>query len=111
MWGLRRWTGIAGLRRLAWLAVASERRYPGDPHWYLYMLAVDPARQGGGVGTALLEAGLARADSDALPAYLEATTERNCVLYARFGFEAGRPLRYPLGSPPLFPMLRPPSSH
>ena len=107
LWGLRRWTGLGRLPRLGWLVVASERRYPRIPHWYLYMLAVEPGRQGAGVGSALLAAGLARVDADALPAYLEATSERNRALYARAGFERAGRLRYPLGGPPLFPMLRP----
>ena len=89
--------------------VASERRYPRTPHWYLYLVAVDPEQQGRGVGSALLAAGLARADAEALPAYLEATSERNSALYARVGFEAAGVLRYPLGGPPLYPMLRPPT--
>jgi GNAT superfamily N-acetyltransferase len=108
VWGLRRWTGLRRLPRLGWLVVASERRYPRTPHWYLYLVAVDPEQQGRGVGSALLAAGLARADAEAMPAYLEATSERNSALYARVGFERAGVLRYPLGGPPLYPMLRPP---
>lgn len=83
------------------------RFHPGEPHWYLPMIGVDPARQGRGIGDRLLAHGLARCDADGLPAYLESSNPRNLSLYRRHGFE-------PLGaiqhgsSPTLVPMLRKP---
>jgi ribosomal protein S18 acetylase RimI-like enzyme len=61
--------------------------HPEEPHWYLPWIGVRPEAQGKGVGSALLARGLARADADGLPAYLEATSRRNAALYARYGFE------------------------
>ena len=58
-----------------------------EPHWYLPLIAADPARQGQGLGTALMEAAIARIDADGLPAYLESSNPRNISLYERFGFE------------------------
>jgi MFS family permease len=51
------------------------------PHWYLWLLGVDPDRQGQGVGSALLAPILARADAEGLPCALETLTERNVWFY------------------------------
>lgn len=79
--------------------------HPHEPLWYLPMIGVDPARQGVGLGSALLAHALAGVDREAKPAYLEATTERNCDLYARQGFEVIGTIRA-ADSPPMFAMLR-----
>ena len=56
-------------------------------HWYLMILGVDPPRQGQGVGGALIQPILARADADGLPCYLETTKTRNVPFYQKHGFE------------------------
>jgi ribosomal protein S18 acetylase RimI-like enzyme len=61
--------------------------HPSDPHWYLPWLGVDPSRQRGGLGSRLLERGLARVDADHLPAYLETPNPRTIPFYERHGFE------------------------
>lgn len=87
--------GAVGLRR-GWAIVreyqAFDRAFPASGRFhYLGLLAVDPAFQGGGVGTALLRAGLDRADAEGADAYLETGTEANVAFYERHGFEvAGR---------------------
>lgn len=81
--------------------------HPAEPHWYLAMIGVDPARQGQGHGNALMACALAQCDRDQAPAYLESSNPRNIPFYQRHGFE-------PLGaiqvgsSPNLVPMLRRP---
>jgi ribosomal protein S18 acetylase RimI-like enzyme len=55
------------------------------PHWYLFMLVVDPPRQGQGLGSALLEAGLARARADGVPACLLTVEARTLAFYTRHG--------------------------
>jgi len=79
--------------------------HPDGPHWYLPLIGVDPARQGGGRGAALLAYALRQCDRDHLPAYLESTNPRNRSLYERHGFEALGTIQVG-GSPPLIPMLR-----
>lgn len=78
-----------GLRRMP-AAVRADRRltrdHPSMPHWYLEDIAVSEDARGLGVGSALLEHGLARVDSARLPAYLESTTPASRRLYARHGF-------------------------
>ncbi len=64
-----------------------EEFHLAEPHWYLPLIAADPARQGQGLGTALMEAAIARIDADGRPAYLESSNPRNIPLYERFGFE------------------------
>ena len=77
-----------------------------EPHWYLPLIAADPARQGQGLGTALMEAAIARIDADGRPAYLESSSPRNVPFYQRFGFEIVGEIKTET-SPVLTPMVRP----
>ena len=61
--------------------------HPREPHWYLPLLGVDPARQGLGLGTRLLEHANDMFDRDGIVAYLESSNPRNIGLYQRHGFE------------------------
>jgi ribosomal protein S18 acetylase RimI-like enzyme len=81
--------------------------HPSEPHWYLPMIGVDPARQCRGYGSALLAAALLTCDREGLPAYLESTNPRNISLYRRHGFEALGTIQVG-SSPPVTPMLRRP---
>ena len=83
-----------------------EQYHPKEPHWYLAMIGVDPARRGQGLGSALLKATLAQIDEQGLPAYLESSNPANLPLYERHGFELKGEIR-PGDGPPIFPMLRP----
>jgi GNAT superfamily N-acetyltransferase len=85
-----------------------ERRHLREPHVYVPYIGVAPDAQGAGLGTRLLGRTLERADAEGLPTYLEATSEQNAALYARLGFEHLGAFTV-LGSPPLWPMRRPPS--
>lgn len=86
-----------------------EAHHPAQPHWCLPFVGVDPRYQGRGIGAELLRAGTARADSDGLGCYLEASSPRNRALYERHGFvvvgevQAG-------DSAPLWPMWRAPGA-
>jgi ribosomal protein S18 acetylase RimI-like enzyme len=82
-----------------------DKYHPHEPIWYLAMIGVDPARQGMGLGSALLAHALAAVDREAKPAYLEATTESSRDLYARHGFEVIGTIQA-ADSPPMFPMVR-----
>ncbi|SEK38594.1 Acetyltransferase (GNAT) family protein [Roseovarius azorensis] len=85
-----------------------DRFHPQDPCWHLAFIAVDPVRQGKGLGSALLEASLKQCASDERPAYLESTNPENLSLYRRFGFEQIGLIETDK-APPLFPMLRAPA--
>jgi len=63
---------------------------PGD-HWYLQSLGVEPAHQGKGYGSLLMEYMLEKINNTSpLPIYLETSTEKNVRFYKRFGFEVMR---------------------
>ncbi|MEM7021649.1 MAG: GNAT family N-acetyltransferase [Pseudomonadota bacterium] len=81
--------------------------HPHTPHWYLPVIGVHPDHYSRGIGTELLLQGLERADTDALPAYLEATTDKSRELYERLGFRATGTIKAG-SSPPLYPMVRAP---
>lgn len=85
-----------------------ESKHLREPHLYIPYVGVAPESQGQGLGTTLLGRTTERADEQGLPAYLEATSERNAALYERLGFEHVGPFTV-LSSPPLWPMRRPPS--
>ena len=84
-----------------------EKEHPTDsPHWYLAGLGTHPDWQGSGIGTALLEPVLLRADTTGLPAYLESSKVSNIAYYRRFGFEVTGEISLPNGGPTLWPMWR-----
>ena len=89
---------------------ALHARHPaGTAHEHLAILAVRPARQRHGTGTALLRARHHDLDDTATPAYLEASSPRARELYLRNGYtDHGLPIHLPDGGPPLWPLWRPP---
>lgn len=95
------------LHRPAGLLALIERRHLRGPHYYFAYIGVAPEAQGQGLGSRLMGPTLERCDTEGLPAYLEASSERNAVLYERHGFRLQREVRF-AGSPPLRLMVRPP---
>ncbi len=93
-----------GWRAFAWMAVGAlgvgargTYRYwlydrhvgplhPAEPHYYLFVLGVEPAFQGRGVGSALLRTFCERADRAGVAAYLETDKASSVKLYERHGF-------------------------
>jgi GNAT superfamily N-acetyltransferase len=84
-----------------------EEKHPVEPHHYLFLLGTRPEWQGRGLGSSLMAPVLRRCDRDRVPAYLEATNERNKQLYLRHGFEVIDETQLP-GGPSLWPMWRSP---
>ena len=83
------------------------RYHPSEPHWYLPLIGVDPAQQGRGYGSALMEHALIRCDRDQKLAYLESSNPKNISLHERHGFELLGTIQVG-GSPPICPMRRKP---
>lgn len=97
--------GLPRLARGSAMGEAMEKNHPKEPHYYLAFLAVAPRLQGLGLGSAMLEATLKRADEAKMPAYLENSNPKNARLYERAGFVARKNIAPP-GAPPLIAMWR-----
>lgn len=82
--------GPSAVGRLSGLMAAMEVKHheavPED-HWYLWLLATEPTKVRQGIGAALMEPHLARADASGHVIYLETHLEANVGFYHRFGFE------------------------
>ena len=75
---------------------------PTEPHWYLDHLAVEPERQGEGLGVALVEHGLAMARADDMPAFLVTSSAQSVGFYERRGFGVFKETAAPDGGPYLW---------
>ncbi len=85
-----------------------EDHHPEERHWYLPLLATEPAAQGRGLGSAVLAPVLERCDAEGVPAYLEASSVANLGFYLGHGFNVAEELRPLPEGPMLWPMWRPP---
>jgi len=83
---LYRWRFLPNLKVLDTM----EKAHPDAPHYYLEFIGTDPAHQGKGYGTALVQPMVDRADTEGVGMYLESSKESNVPFYARFGFEVTR---------------------
>jgi GNAT superfamily N-acetyltransferase len=82
--------------------------HPHEPHWYLFLLGVDPAFQGKGVGRKLMSPVLELADGQGVPCYLETPFAETHRFYASQGFELGPPQHHFEGAPCFRTMFRAP---
>ncbi|MGI1848333.1 GNAT family N-acetyltransferase [Rhodococcus sp. SJ] len=94
----------AGAAAAAEEALAPLR--PTEPAWFLATVAVDPDRQGSGLGGAVLDPGLGEARGAGVPAYLETSSERNVAFYRRLGFDVVGAVDLPGDGPRTWAMLR-----
>jgi ribosomal protein S18 acetylase RimI-like enzyme len=88
---------------LAWGGYSIERMQPSGRYFYLALLGVDPAAQGKGLGSKLLEPVLKICDDDRVGAYLESSRPENVDFYARHGFRVVGERSLPRG--PLLPLM------
>jgi len=100
---------ISPLAVADFVAVAEQMGtyHPHEPHWYLPLIGVDPARHGRGLGAALMRHAVERFDREGALAYLESSNQRNVSLYERHGFQALATIQVG-ASPVVTPMLRRP---
>lgn len=87
---------------------AIEKKHPLEPHWYLAVLGTEPAGQGKGKGSAVLQPMLDHCDRAGEPAYLESSKEQNVPFYERHGFRVTERLDLPNDGPSLWLMWRDP---
>jgi ribosomal protein S18 acetylase RimI-like enzyme len=99
------------LARFAAIRHTLDANTPGEPHWYLNLLATHPDWQRQGLGQALMSIVFERADAAGLACYLETETVENVAYYRHCGFDVrsewdlaadGEP------GPHMWGMLRPP---
>ena len=115
-------TSMTGKEALKWLRAfgtrlplagrvqrAMEARHLREPHFYLRIVGYERARQGQGLGSALMQPTLQRADSAGLPATSRPVRQRSAALYERLGFVHMGALELPEGGPSLWLMRRPPA--
>lgn len=80
---------LARLRRFLQVTEITDREHiqtiPGE-HWYLWVLGVEPQKQGQGIGSKLLQTVLQQARTQNLPCYLETENPRNVPFYQSHGF-------------------------
>jgi GNAT superfamily N-acetyltransferase len=88
---------------------AQHQRLTNGPHLRLDFLGVDPARQGSGVGSALIEHGHRRADAAGIPCYLDTFTEENVRFYERRGYALAGEFTVADGVP-AYGLVRPPGA-
>jgi len=98
------WGRLAAARpraipRLLRASAALDALHPAGPHWFLSLLGTEPGLQGRGLGGALLEHGLRRAEADGVPVHLDTDHPRNVAWYRRFGFEVTAEVRVMAGAP------------
>ena len=105
--------GLAAFNRLLAYDAMTEKlhhEHASAPHWYLSVIGVEPERQGQGVGGALMQPILVRADAENIACYLETHREPNVRLYERHGFEVVCRADVPGHRVPVIAMLRKPRS-
>jgi GNAT superfamily N-acetyltransferase len=75
------------LLRTGWEMDRRHRAALSGPHWYCWMIGVDPRHRGAGVGGALMRHTFAQADEAELPCYLETTHPNALQVHLHHGFE------------------------
>ncbi|MEX0641643.1 MAG: GNAT family N-acetyltransferase [Pirellulales bacterium] len=103
--------GLAGFRRLVAfdnVAARLHHQHAPMPHWHLSVIGVEPEFQGQGIGSAMMQPMLERADAAAVPCYLDTHQEANVRLYQRHGFEIAERAELSGHPVPVYAMLRKP---
>lgn len=93
-WGVVRNLPLPTAARLGVTDQILRHHHVRTRHHYLFMLGVDPARQGQGHGGALLRALNERAATTGLPCYLETDKLTSVRLYERHGYVVTRERKF-----------------
>ena len=74
-----------------------EAAHPTEPHYYLSLLATNPAHRGRGLGMGLLAANLEVIDRLGVPSYLESSNPANDRRYMALGYQQHGTIALPSG--------------
>ena len=107
IWNMIRIFGFS-IPRASIVADSLAAHLPEGRYHYLHFVGVRSVHQGKGWGGAIIREGLARADADGLPAWLETATPENVGLYQRLGFVTQVEWEVPKGGPHFWGMMRQP---
>lgn len=77
---------------------------PG-PHWYLWVLGVEPEKQSRGTGGRLLQTVIQQARGQGVPCYLETENPRNVPFYQKHGFRLVHEVAIPKSNVHIYALL------
>ena len=89
------WRRLPAVLFVRWYINLRLRPRPANHTYYLLAIAVDPGRQSGGIGAALMEPVLEECDRLRVHATLRTFAERSLPLYERHGFRIVADVRLP----------------
>ena len=92
----------------SFVGYTKEKLMKNRPHYYLWGLAVDPSQKAKGIGAALMQPVMAKADARKMPIYLETHDEKNVQYYQKYSFDLIHTVRIPRYELPIWCMLREP---
>jgi ribosomal protein S18 acetylase RimI-like enzyme len=104
------WAGFQRFNDVVSYTDTLHQQFAPAPHWYLWGLGVDPSQQGKGIGGALLQPVLSRADAAGQPCYLETQNESNLPFYQKHGFTVASDGVVPKSNLRVWAMVRQPKS-
>jgi ribosomal protein S18 acetylase RimI-like enzyme len=116
------WRGLrsGGLSIITHLGVQSTFRQLSDsdficsvhkhhikaPHWYLYLLGVDPVLRGQGYASKLVKPVLTRTEHEGMACWLDNTNENNLQMYQHYGFRVIEEYKIPRTGVRIWGMLK-----
>lgn len=83
-----------------------HKRHIDSPHWYLYLLGVDPALRGQGYASKLVKPVLVRTERKGMACWLDNTNENNLPLYQHYGFRVIEEYEIPRTGVKIWGMLK-----